>query len=258
MASSVTVTVIERLRQVLIQLRDHELENLDQILLAERGEQNDFVQAVQELRVEGALDFVLHEVFHLLRDHVFVRRLRSPDPSRFMQVAGANVRRHDEDDVLEVDRVAESIGQLAVFKHLQQDVEYIRMRLLDFVEQDDRIRSTLHAFGQLTALFVAHVSRRRADQLGDRVLFHELGHIEADQRLLAAEHELRQGARHFGFADAGGSEEEERADGPVRALQAGARAADGAGQGADRLVLRDDALVQLFFDAQQLLRSLLP
>ena len=37
-------------------------------------------------------------------------------------------------------------------------------------------------------------------------------------------------------------------------LQAGAGTADGAGQGADRLVLRDDALVQLFFDAQQLLR----
>ena len=37
-------------------------------------------------------------------------------------------------------------------------------------------------------------------------------------------------------------------------LQAGARTADGASQSADRLVLRDDALVQLFFDAQQLLR----
>ena len=37
-------------------------------------------------------------------------------------------------------------------------------------------------------------------------------------------------------------------------LQSGARTADGASQGADRFVLRDDALVQLFFDAEQLLR----
>ncbi len=37
-------------------------------------------------------------------------------------------------------------------------------------------------------------------------------------------------------------------------LQARARAANGARQRGDRLVLRDDALVQLFFDAQQLLR----
>src|ERR1019366_8606056 len=47
---------------------------------------------------------------------------------------------------------------------------------------------------------------------------------------------------------------EERTDGAVRVLQAGTRAADGAGQGSDRLVLRDHALVQLFLDAQQLLR----
>src|SRR5208282_545833 len=46
----------------------------------------------------------------------------------------------------------------------------------------------------------------------------------------------------------------ERADGPVRILQAGARATDGASQRADRFVLRDDALVQLFFDPQQFLR----
>ena len=44
------------------------------------------------------------------------------------------------------------------------------------------------------------------------------------------------------------------ADRTVRVLQAGTRAANRAGQGADRPVLRDDALVQLFLHAQQLLR----
>ena len=97
----------------------------------------------------------------------------------------------------------EAVGQLAVFKNLQQDVEDIRMRLLDFVEQHDGIRCALDAFGKLATFFVANVSRRRADQLRDRVLLHELGHIEADERFLAAEHELRQRARDFGFAYAG-------------------------------------------------------
>ena len=166
----------------------------------------------------------------------------------------ADVRGHDEDGVLEVDRVAEAVGQLAVFKHLQQDVEDIRMRLLDFVEQDDRIRRTLDALGELAAFLVADVSRRRADQLRDRMLLHELRHIEADERLLAAEEELGQRARHLRFADAGRAEEEEAADGAMRRLEAGARTANGAGQRGDRLLLRDDALVQLFFHAQQLLR----
>ncbi len=141
-------------------------------------------------------------------DHVFVGGLEA-QALALLQVPRADVRGHDDDRVLEVDRVAEAVGQLAVFKHLQQDVEDIRMRLLDFVEQDDRVRRALHALGELAAFFVAHVSRRRADQLRDRVLLHELRHIEADQRLLAAEHELRQGARDFGLADAGRSEEQE-------------------------------------------------
>ena len=89
------------------------------------------------------------------------------------------------------------------------------------------------------------------------MLLHEFGHVEADQSLLGAEHELRQGARDFGLADARGSEKQERADGAVRILQAGAGAADGARQGADGLILRNDALVQFFFDAQEFLRLFL-
>ena len=50
-------------------------------------------------------------------------------------VGGARVGRHDQDDVAEIDRLAVVVGQLAVVHHLQQDVEQVRMRLLDLVEQ---------------------------------------------------------------------------------------------------------------------------
>ena len=111
---------------------------------------------------------------------------------------------------------------MAVLEHLQQDVEDVRMRLLDFVEQDDRVRIALHLLGELPALFVADVSGRRADQLRHRVLLHVLGHVEADERVVAAEQEVRQRARQLGLADAGRTEEHEAADGPVRILQPGA------------------------------------
>ena len=124
--------------------------------------------------------------------------------------ARAQVRGHDDDGVLEIHLVAQAVGQLAVFKHLQQDVVNIRMRLLDFVEQDDRIGVALHALGKLAALFVAHISGRRTDQLRNRMLLHVLGHVEANQALFAAEQECRQRARHFGLAHAGGSQEQER------------------------------------------------
>ena len=62
--------------------------------------------------------------------------------------ARAEVRRHDDNRVLEVDRVAEAVGQLAVFKHLQQQVVDVRVRLFDFVEQDDRIRRPLYTLAE--------------------------------------------------------------------------------------------------------------
>ena len=64
-------------------------------------------------------------------------------------------------------------------------------------------------------------------------------------------------ARELGLADAGRTEEHEAADRPVRVLQAGARAANGARQRRDRLVLRDDALVQRVLHVQQLVAFVL-
>ena len=108
---------------------------------------------------------------------------------------------------------------MAVLEHLQQDVEQVRVRLLDLVEQHDRIRVALDLLGELAALFVADVAGRRADQLRHRVLLHVLGHVEADQRVVAAEQEVGERARQLGLADAGRAQEDEAADRPRRVLQ---------------------------------------
>ena len=81
------------------------------------------------------------------------------------------------------------------------------MRLFDFVQQHDRVGRALHTLGELTTLFIAHVSWGRTDQLRNRVLFHKLGHIEADQRLVGAEHKLRERAGNFRLAHASRAEE---------------------------------------------------
>jgi hypothetical protein len=76
------------------------------------------------------------------------------------------------------------------------------MSLFDFIQQDDGIRRPLHALGKLAAFFVAHISRRRTDQLGDRMLLHELRHVEADERLFAAEEELGKRPGNLGLTNA--------------------------------------------------------
>src|ERR671916_1111187 len=64
-------------------------------------------------------------------------------------------------------------------------------------------------------------------------------------------------ARQLGLADAGGTEEQEAADGPVRVGEPGGGASYGFGHRLDGLFLADDALVELAFEAQQDLTLLL-
>src|SRR5258708_14464545 len=127
------------------------------------------------------------------------------------------------------------------------------MGLLDFVEQNHLVGCALAALRQLSALLVADVSRRRTDQLRHGMLLHELRHIEADQRLLRAEQELRERPGYFRLADAGRPQEQEAADRTRRTLQSRAPAANRPRQCGNRFLLADDAAMQLLFDAQKLL-----
>ena len=110
-------------------------------------------------------------------------------------------------------------------------VEDVRVRLLDLVEEDDRVRPAAHRLGELPALLEADVARRRADQPRHGVLLLVLGHVDADHGVLVVEQELGQRARQLGLAHAGRAEEDEAADGPVGVLEAGARAQHGVGDG---------------------------
>ena len=167
----------------------------------ERPEADDVVDAVHELRLEEL-----------------------PGVTR-------QVRGHDEHGVGEVHRAALAVGEPAVVEDLQQDVEHVRVRLLDLVEQHHRVGPAAHRLGELAALLVADVAGRRADEPGHGVLLHVLAHVDADHGLLVVEEELGQGPGQLGLADAGGPEEDERADGPVGVGQAGAAAPDGVGHG---------------------------
>ena len=191
-----------------------------ELLAAQRAEDHDVVEPVEELRLE-------------------VRRGRPPCTASRRRSSGTDwsamscepeVRRQDQDRVPEVDRAALAVGEPAVVEHLQQHVEDVRVRLLDLVEQHDGVRTPPHRLGELAAGLVADVAGRRADQPGHRVLLGVLAHVDADHRPLVVEQELRQRLGQLGLADAGRAEEQERAGGPVGVGDAGARPADGVGR----------------------------
>src|SRR5271166_4144059 len=236
------------------ELEPHDLLDLRDV---ERVEDDDFVDAVEELGPEDVLDLFQDLVLHPLVAHgrrAFFLHRPEADVGVLLQPERADVARHDDDGVFEVDRAALRVGEPAVFEDLQQQVEDVRMRLLDLIEQHDGVRAAAHRLGELSAFFVADVAWRRADQPRDRVLLHVLGHVDAHQGVSVVENELGQRARQLRLADAGRTQEDERADGPLRVLQAGSGTPDGARDNLDGRVLAHDAPVQRVAHVEQFRR----
>ena len=169
------------------------------------------------------------------------------------QELAAEVRGHDDNGVLEVDRAALRIGHAAVVENLQQDVEHIRVRLFDLVKQHDRVRFSANGLCELAALVVADVSGRRADESGDGELLHVLCHIDSDHVVLIIEQASCQSLCKLRFADARGAEEHERAYRPVRVAYTGTRAPDGLCDLLHGLILADNGLMQHLIKIQKLL-----
>ena len=128
------------------------------------------------------------------------------------------------------------------------------MGLLDFIEQHHGVGPAAHRFGELAAFVEAHIARRRTDQLADRMALHVFRHVEADHRLFAAEEVGGQGLGELGFANAGGTGEDEAGNRPVGIFETNPGPADRLGHGLNRLVLADQALVEGFLHIQQLHR----
>ena len=76
-------------------------------------------------------------------------------------------------------------------------------------------------------------------------------HVNLDQSLFVAEYLLREHAGEESLADACRAEEKEGSDGAARVAQAGAGAAQGAGEGADGLVLAHDGGGKLLLQVQK-------
>ena len=164
-----------------------------------------------------------------------------------------DVRGHDDDGILEIHRAALVVGQAAVVKHLQQDVEHIRVGFFDLVQQYHGIGLSPDRFGQLPALFISHVARGRSDQPRNGMPFLVFRHIDPHHAVLVVEEEFCQGFCQFGLSHTGRPEEDERPDRAFRVLQPGTAPADCIGNCPDGFILAHDTLVEFGLEAQQFL-----
>ena len=237
--------------QTLAQVGQHQVNDGADFGLGQALVVDNVVQTVQELGAELALEQLVNSVSGL------VGQLVAAVGAALFQIlqnqVGAQVRRQDDDGVLEVHRAALAVGNAAIVQHLQQDIEHVRVGLFDLIEQHNAVGVAAHGLGQLAALLIADVSRRRTDQTRDAEFLHILGHVDTDHVLLVVKQGLRQRLGQLGLADARGAEEQEAADGAVRIRDAGAGAQDSVRNLLHGLVLADDPLMQRVRQTEQFL-----
>ena len=94
------------------------------------------------------------------------------------------------------------------------------MGLFNLVEQQDAVGCLADGVGEQAAVLVAHITRRRADELGDGMFLGIFTHVEAHE--LDAQF-LSQHTGHLGLADARRTDEEQRGEGLVVVEQSGFR-----------------------------------
>src|SRR5215469_2813802 len=123
-------------RQTLSQPVQLDLDNLFQVLLRERVEDDHLVHPVQELRPEVATQLFEHSVLHPVV--AFARETAAIIENS----VAADIGRHDYDGVFEVHRTSLPICKTAIVQYLQQHVEHVRVSFLDFVEKDYTIWTT--------------------------------------------------------------------------------------------------------------------
>src|SRR5918992_4058832 len=205
-------------------------------------EYDNLVHPVQELRPEVGAHRLHHPSLHFLMAQ-----------ARLVNPLGANVTGHDDHAILEIHSTPMAISQPSVVHYLEQDIEHVRMGLLNLVKEHHRIGPSPYCLSQLSPLFITYVPWGSADEPGHGVLLHVLRHVQTHHGGLIIKEELGQSAGQFGLPNASGTQEDKSPQGPVGVLQVGAGPADGIAHRPDSFLLTHYPLVQPFLHAEQFL-----
>jgi hypothetical protein len=90
--------------------------------------------------------------------------VRTQHHCRNLSIAWNRYWSHNNDRILKVDPAAKTVGEHTVVKHLQQDMENIRVSFFNFIQQDDGVGAAPYLLGKLSAFFISYITRRRTDQ----------------------------------------------------------------------------------------------
>src|SRR3989344_2452666 len=168
-----------------------------------------------------------------------------------LQFIAAKVGSHEDDGVAKVDFAPFTITHETAIEDLVEQVEHVAVSFLHFVEQYHAVGAPAYRFGEYATLAVTYITRWRALELADGMGLLVLGEVQGNQRLFATEQTVGQRQGGFCLADAAGAYQQERAQGSLLFGQAGLGREQALGQGAESVILADDAVTQLLLQFKQ-------
>ena len=163
----------------------------------------------------------------------------------------AGVGGHYHNGIFKADPPARGVREAPLLHDLQKDSQNVRMGLFQFIQQHQTVGSSAHRFRQFAPFFVAHISRRRANQPGYRLLFHKFRHIQPDHRLPAAINLLGQYPAKLRFPHPCGACKHQAGNGPFSVPDAGKSSSYRLRRRFHRLRLSDDLTCQHLLQIQQ-------
>ena len=171
--------IISHDRRTRQQSAEFDIHDTRQGVVLERMEEDNGIEPVDELRREGAVERLGE--YSLRGTCIECRRLKTYASTLLCQLPRADIGGEDDDRVAEINGVSLPVGESSFVEDLQQDIEDIRVRLLNLVEEDDRVRFASHGFGEPSAFLMRNVSRRCADHERGGMFLGILGHIESHE-----------------------------------------------------------------------------
>ena len=114
----------------------------------------------------------------------------------------AQVAGHDDDGVLEIDGAPLVVGEATIVEHLQQGVEHIGVGFFNLVKQHHRVGFASHSLGELSALVIAHIAGRRANEASHAELLLIFAHVDASNHVFVVKQVVGKSFGKLGLAHA--------------------------------------------------------
>mmetsp|Transcript_24617 Transcript_24617/g.68636 ORF Transcript_24617/g.68636 Transcript_24617/m.68636 type:complete len:326 (-) Transcript_24617:939-1916(-) len=167
--------------------------DLVHVLPLQTIENDDLVDTIDELGAELLPHGVVHDVLHDMR--FAAQHLRW----EFCEDLCTQIGCHHNNDIREIYNIAVRICQPPVIEQLQKQIPDLWMTLLEFVEEQNLVRSPANGLREHAALFVADVARRCTNETGDGMLLSKFGHVDSRHGGFIVKHQLRQSFAQLGF-----------------------------------------------------------